>query len=197
MPLYEVADRHQANVAASSEIAFAAAADLDLQQSLVIRGIFKGREWILGNLSANTAPPQPLLAWAKSLGWGLLAETPGREVVMGAVTRPWEANVRFRPVPPEEFAAFHEPGYVKIAWTLRADPISSDESVVRTETRVATTDPVARAKFRRYWAFLSPGIILIRRVSLKMVKAQAEGRAASQFKRAPKSPSVYTAPPAS
>ncbi|PYR46798.1 MAG: hypothetical protein DMF89_20885, partial [Acidobacteria bacterium] len=50
-------------------------------------------------------------------------------------------------------------------------------SMFRTETRVATTDPTARAKFRRYWSFFSPGIILIRWMSLGPLKAEAERRA--------------------
>jgi hypothetical protein len=66
---------------------------------------------------------------------------------------------------------------VKIAWTLRADPIDATTSVFRTETRVAATDPTSRAKFRRYWAFLSPGLILIRWISLGPLKAEAERRA--------------------
>ena len=40
-----------------------------------------------------------------------------------------------------------------------------------------TTDPTARAKFRRYWSFMSPGIILIRWMSLGPLKADAERRA--------------------
>ena len=107
----------------------------------------------------------------------MLAETPGREVVVGAVTKPWEPNVTFRSLAPDEFAAFAEPDYVKIAWTLRADPISDRESIFRTETRVLATSPSARARFRRYWAFLSPGIILIRWMSLAPLKAEAERRA--------------------
>jgi hypothetical protein len=51
----------------------------------------------------------------------VLAEVPGREVVVGAVTQPGYSNVVFRPLPPEEFIAFREPDYVKIVWTLRAD----------------------------------------------------------------------------
>jgi hypothetical protein len=115
--------------------------------------------------------------FAKGLGWGVLDEIPGREIVFGAVTRPWEANVVFRALLPDAFAAFNEPDYVKIAWTLRADPIDARESIARTETRVTTTDPGAREKFRRYWAVFSPGIVLIRRVMLKRVKAEAERRA--------------------
>lgn len=178
MPFYEVAERHQLRVAAPAAITFAAAADLDLQQSPAIRAIFKGREWILGSNPATAPPPQPLLIWAKAMGWSLLAEIPGREVVMGAVTRPWEANVVFRPLPPEKFAAFDEPGYVKIAWTLRADPVTLTESIALSETRVTTTDITARRKFRQYWVFLSPGIILIRKIALRMVKRDAESRAA-------------------
>jgi hypothetical protein len=117
-----------------------------------------------------------LLALTTSIGWGVLAEAPGREVVMGAVTQPWKADVVFRSLPPDQFAAFNEPGYVKIVWTLRADPIGAHASIFRTETRAVATDAFARAKFRRYWAFLSPGIILIRRALLRPLKAEAERR---------------------
>jgi len=123
------------------------------------------------------ARPTGLFALTQSLGWRVLAEVPGREVVMGAATRPWEANVTFRGVPPDEFAAFDEAGYVKIAWTLRADPLSPIESVFRTETRVIATDATARAKFRRYWSLVSPGIIAIRWVMLQPVKREAEREA--------------------
>jgi hypothetical protein len=115
-----------------------------------------------------------LLAQMKSLGWGVLAEIPGREIVMGAVTQPWKAEVVFRAVAPNEFAAFAEPGYVKIAWTLRADPIGPVESIFRTQTRAVATDAGARARFRRYWAFVSPGIRLIRQLILSPLKAEAE-----------------------
>jgi hypothetical protein len=96
-----------------------------------------------------------------------------------AVTQPWKADVVFRALPPGEFAAFHEPDYVKIVWTLPADPIGAGESVFRTETRVVTTDPAARAKFRRYWSFMSPGIILIRWMSLGPLRTEA-GRSARE-----------------
>ena len=81
---------------------------------------------------------------------------------------------------PDEFQGFSEDDYVKIVWTLRADPVGTAESIFRTETRVRTTDPVARAKFRRYWSFLSPGIILIRWISLGPLKAEAERRARAE-----------------
>jgi len=177
MPDYEVAERHPILVAAPADVTFAAAADMDLQDSRIIRAIFRAREVIMGARPDAAARPRSFLAQVKSLGWGVLAEVPGREVVMGAVTQPWKADVVFHALPPEEFARFDEPGFVKIVWTLRADPIGAGESVFRTETRVVTTDPGAREKFRRYWALASPGILLIRRVSLGLVKTEAERRA--------------------
>lgn len=176
MPTCEVVERHDIRIAAPADMTFAAACDVDFQQSALIRAIFKGRELMFGGAPSVAQPPRGLLALTTSLGWGVLAEVPGREVVVGAVTQPWKADVVFRALPSDAFAAFNEPDYVKIAWTLRADPIGPDESIARTETRVATTDPAARRKFRRYWSLVSPGVVIIRRVALTLVRADAERR---------------------
>jgi hypothetical protein len=177
MPAYDVFDRYHIAVAAPADIAFGAACEIDLQQSPIIRAIFTGRELFLRSAPDPTTRPPGLVAWTKTMGWGVLAEVPGREIVIGAVTRPWEANPVFRALPPEDFAAFHEPDCVKIVWTLRADPTAARTSVVRHETRAVATDATARRKFRTYWSFLSPGIIAIRRVALRLVKNEAERRA--------------------
>src|SRR5262245_65041837 len=47
VPKYEVVERHRVRVAAPPELAFAAARDVDLLQSRVIRAIFRGRELVL------------------------------------------------------------------------------------------------------------------------------------------------------
>jgi hypothetical protein len=178
MSAYEVSERHHVRVAAPAEATLAAARDMDLLQSPLVRWIFKGRELIMGSKPDDQLRPRELLPLVQSLGWGILAEVSGREVVVGAVTKPWEANVVFRPLPPDEFAAFEEPGWVKIVWTLRVDPLGTDECVFRTETRVIATDHEARVKFRRYWAFVSAGVVLIRWMMLEPLKAEAERRAA-------------------
>lgn len=176
MPTYEVVERHHIRVAAPADVTFAAACDVDFQQSAVIRAVFKGRELMLGGAPDAAERPRGLIDLTKSLGWGVLAEIPDHEVVMGAVTQPWQANVVFRPVPPDSFAAFNDPDYVKIAWTLRADALGAHQSMARSETRVMTTDPQARRKFRRYWSLVSPGIVMIRRVAMPLVRAEAERR---------------------
>jgi hypothetical protein len=177
MPAYEVVERHHVRVDAPAPIVLAAAQDMDLLHAPLARAIFKARELVLGAEPENHPRPRGLMAEVQSLGWGVLAEVPGREIVVGSVTKPWEANPTFRALRPDDFRAFNEPDHVKIVWTLRADPVGAAESIFRTETRVLTTDPAARAKFRRYWSFLSPGIILIRWACLGPLKAEAERRA--------------------
>jgi hypothetical protein len=187
MPVAEVAERHQVRVAAPAAVTLDAARHFDLQRSPVVRAIFRGRELVMRSHDPRTERPREFVAEVLALGWGILAEAPGRELVFGAVTQPWKGDVQFRAIPPDQFAAFDEPGYAKIAWTLAADPLAADASVFRTETRVATTDATSRERFRRYWAAFSPGILLIRRESLRLVKAEAERRS--------KDGARYEAPP--
>jgi len=177
MPVYEVVERHHIRVAAPAAVTLAAAREQDLLGLPLVRLIFRTREVVLGATPDDRPQPRGLLAAVQALGWGVLADVPGRELVVGAVTQPWKADVTFHALAPGEFAAFSAPGFVKIAWTLRADPVDGEASVFRTETRAIATDASARARFRRYWAFASPGIALIRRLSLRPLQRDAERRA--------------------
>ena len=187
MPVYDVRGRHAIGVAAPVNATMAAAREMELLRSPVVRAVIRAREVILGAMPDERPRPRGLLAETQAMGWGVLADVPDHEVVVGAVTRPWEANVVFRALPPDEFALFDEPGYVKIVWTLRADPLGPGESLFSTETRVAATDAAARAKFRLYWSCFSPGMILIRWLSLGPVRAAAERRARQLHSRRPAS----------
>jgi hypothetical protein len=180
VPSYDIVERHHVRVAAPAAVTLEAAREADLQASPVVAAIIKAREMILGATPDRRERPTGLLAEVQALGWRVLVHVPDREIVVGAVTRPWEPNVTFRPIPPEDFPAFNEPGYVKIAWTLRADPVDRTSSIFRTETRAVATDVAARAAFRRYWAFVSPGIVTIRWALLGPVKREAERRAREQ-----------------
>ncbi|MBV8580017.1 MAG: hypothetical protein JOZ86_05230 [Candidatus Eremiobacteraeota bacterium] len=174
MPAYEVTERHELRVAAPASLTYAAAREFDLMDSPVIAALFRGRELMMG--ASHEATSLRLRELTECFGWRVLAEEPGREIVLGTVTKPWEPNVVFHGVAPERFAQFDEPGYAQIAWTLAAEPIDERTSVVRTLTRVRTTDSAARARFRRYWAVFSPGIALIRRAALRSVRREAERR---------------------
>jgi hypothetical protein len=177
MPRYDVVERHHIRVAAPAATTMAAARALDLSGVPLARAIFTVREIIMGSQGAAQPESRGFVADMQALGWGLLAEDVERGVIMGGVTKPWEADPVFRAVPPERFATFDEPGYVKIAFTLRVESTGETASVFRTETRALATDADARARFRWYWALLSPGIIAVRWALLRPVKCEAQRRA--------------------
>lgn len=174
IPKYEVREVHQTRVAAPVDVTFGVAHDLDLRESTIVRAIFTGRELLMGGKGSKREHPPGFLAEVLAQGWRILAEEPGRELVFGAVTQPWKADVEFRGLAPEEFAAFREPGYAKIVWTIAVKSLGEKASVFSTETRVATTDAESRSQFRRYWSVFSPGILLIRYESLRLVRREAE-----------------------
>jgi hypothetical protein len=83
MPAYEIAERHHIRVAAPAALTLAVAGELDLQASPVVRPIIRAREIILGATGRQQPHPRGLLAEVSALGWGVLANVPGREVVVG------------------------------------------------------------------------------------------------------------------
>jgi len=176
-----VDEYHQVEVRASAAVTLAAAKETDLQASPIARAIFWLRA-VPALLRGEPFRPQGsrgIVAETLGLGWGVLAEEPDREIVIGAYTQPWHEQVTFHPLPPEQFAGFNQPGYVKIAWTLGAEPLGPNRSRLVTRTRVVATDLQARRRFRRYWAPMSAGIILIRYAGLPLISNEAERRAAS------------------
>jgi hypothetical protein len=93
MPQPEVDEYHQLKVRAPAELTFAAAKQMDIQASPVAKAIF----WLRAIPAlARGEPFRPLgpkgiVAETLSIGWGVLAEVPGREIVIGAYTQPWQA----------------------------------------------------------------------------------------------------------
>jgi len=179
MPRYDIAELHQTRVAAPAAVTYQAAYEMDLQGSGVVHAIFRAREVLL-----RATPPRrtdsSFVSELRSIGWGVLEETPGRRIVLGAVTQPWEANVVFRAIPARDYAAFDSAGYVKIVVTLAADSLGPRASRLWTETRAVATDDASRAKFRRYWSIFSPGILLIRSEALRVARRDAERAAAAR-----------------
>lgn len=174
IPAPEVVEHHRVRIAAPADVVLSTARSLELLNSRLVRAVIRARELALGGQPDDRRHPAALIPQMQSIGWVVLAERAGREIVLGAVTRPWDASPVFRSIPAGDFTGFREPGYVKIAWTLRADPLGDHESMFHTETRVATTDDESRKRFRNYWSFVAPGVELIRLAMLRPLKKAAE-----------------------
>ncbi|HUP17905.1 MAG TPA: hypothetical protein VM848_17890 [Acidimicrobiia bacterium] len=166
LPIYEVWEHHQVEVATASSRAYRAVVDLDLSLSPIIRFLFALR---------RLPRRQPLtLHDITGAGFVVLGEEPGTEIVLGVTGRFWRVRGGLRRVGPDEFLSFNEPGYAMAAWNFRVEPVSDCRSLVSTETRVATTDLASRRAFRRYWLVVRPFSGLVRRRALALIKKSAE-----------------------
>lgn len=173
LPSFDVADYREMRVHAEPARAYAAFRSLDLNRSRIVRLLFAIRTLPSRFRRQGLQPkvsPTSFLNQALALGWRVLEEKPGKEIVVGAVTQPWAPVVRFRDLPGPDFIEFAEPGFTKIVWSTAVRPADPGFSVVSTETRVAATDPVSRRRFRRYWFIVGLGVRLIRIVGLRLVK---------------------------
>lgn len=176
----DIKERHEILIRAPADVVFDLAERFDLQSIPLVRAIFWMRARLLrGAHPARDLFAKGLVAETLALGWGELARRPRRELVMGAATQPWKADVTFTPIPPAAFAAYRDPDRVKIVWTLEAEPLGPSLTRFRTETRVLATDDGARQKFRRYWRVFGVGIVLIRWLLLPALRRTAERRARS------------------
>jgi hypothetical protein len=118
----------------------------------------------------------PILEQALDLGFGVLGDKPGDEVVVGMIGQPWKlaggGETRWFERP-EEFVAFDEPGFVKAAMSFRFEPVGAGTRL-STETRVLATDAISRRRFWRYWLAIRAGSGLTRRAWLRAAARRAE-----------------------
>lgn len=183
IPHPDVRERFEISIRAPAELVMEVASTFDMQSQPVVRAIFRLRERLMRG--GNAAPRKPLgiLEETQALGWGRLAEQPGRFVVCGAKCQPWLPDVKFSAIAPGDFAAYGEPDQVKIAWTLEADPLDPSLTRFAQETRAVATDEHARTAFRRYWRWARFGIVAIRLLMLPALRREAERRWAAERDR--------------
>jgi hypothetical protein len=88
MPRWDVADRHELSVAAPADRTYRAVRTVDLAASPVSRLLFAIRS-LPAIARGRRVPPSVTLDDAVRMGFALLSEQPGREIVLGTVGRFW------------------------------------------------------------------------------------------------------------
>ncbi len=99
------------------------------------------------------------------------------ELVLGGVGRFWQPSGGLRRIEAAEFRDFDEPGFAKAAFNFEIER-AGGRTLLRTETRVATTNEHASRSFGRYWRFVHPGSALIRIAWLRAIRRRAERHSA-------------------
>jgi hypothetical protein len=176
VPVYQFSEFHATRIAAPREQAYRAIREVTAREIFLFRTLTSIRRFGRpGPESILNAPERrPLLDVAMSGGFLLLAEDPGREIVIGtAVVAPRGWRPRHRPTP-EGFKRLHTPGFALAAMNFRLEDAGPGACRVTTETRVYATDAWARRRFARYWRVIYPGSALIRRMWLRAVRQRAE-----------------------
>jgi hypothetical protein len=177
LPVYDVAITEHAVIDADCHTAYDTSAALDFMS---VRTPLLTASFFVRGLPARlrgTAPPPPpelrLTADDAGLpGWVLLGRHPGREIAFGAVGKFWQADIEWRDVDREDFAAFDEPGWGKIACHFLIRPDGSGRSVVTYECRTATNDAESRRRMRRYWWLIRPFVGHVMRATLRTIDRQ-------------------------
>ena len=174
-PVWQFRELHRIRVSASAAEAYRAIKAVSADEILFYRTL----TWLrrlgrpLPPSILNAPPHAPLLEVATRGGFLLLADEPGREVVVGTVVIAPPPPGSVRPRTPEEYRALASPGYAKATMNFL---IMEDASgcVVTTETRVHATDPRSRRRFGIYGLAIYPGSALIRRMWLRAIKRRCE-----------------------
>jgi hypothetical protein len=172
----DVTKRHEAVIDAPTDVVLDVAEHFDLQSIPTIHFLFRLRELLLHIRHKARPKMKFLVSETTNLGWIRLSHVPGHHLIMGAVAQPWVGDVDFKSLSPAQFSDFVEPGFVKIVWTLEAEPLRYRTTLFRTQTRVYATDVKARQRFLLYWAFAGYLVGLIRILGIRAIKREAERR---------------------
>ena len=182
LPHYDFAVVHATVLQAPPEACYQAARGLDLLRDPVIRTLLGFRslpQRVADRLGGNrVASGEGVSTFGLDdmirYDWILLGEEPGVEIALGQIGRPWKpVGASSGPsVEQAGFAAFDQPGFAKIAFSLRVQPYGATSSIVTMDTRIVLTDPKSRRRFTQYWKLVGPFVRLIDRMTLRLLGAE-------------------------
>ena len=179
LPAWDVELAEHRLVHAPVEATWRAARDLDLLT--VHTPLLDAAMWVRSlpdRIAGRPIPTPPKLTFGGDRpglpGWVSLGQQENHEIALGAVGKYWQPNIPWRDVPADEFTAFAEPGWGKIATALTTVPYGDGQTLLSYVCRTATTDPQSRRRFSRYWWLVRPFVAYIMRATLRSIAADAE-----------------------
>jgi hypothetical protein len=186
LPRWDVRTRHERRVAAGAEHVYDALHTTDFAVHPLVRVLLLLRALPavvsrrrMHELRTRAREPLTLRAF-EAQGFVLLAAERPRELVLGLQGAFWRPGGGLQRV---AAAAFREPvpaGVARAVWSFTVEPAGASDTLLSTETRIATGDARAHRRFRAYWWLVGPGSGLIRRLMLRAVQRVAESAAQSR-----------------
>jgi hypothetical protein len=175
MPVYQVASRHSRVVRAPAATVYAEMSHVDYGQAPLVRVLFALRALPARLLGSSRRPAPGARREGVPPGFVLLAERPGREVVLGIAGQFWRptGNVA-RLADAAAWHAYQAPGTASGVLVLRVTPLDYQTARLATETRVRVRGRGASLRFRAYWLLIGPFSGLIRHSLLRQISRAAE-----------------------
>ena len=177
-PRPDAVETHSIVINAPRQTVYRALWTADLGNSLIIKSLLALRS-IPGYIAHPCAMPHNRKITLQTLvnsGFGLLAEKPGEEIVLGITGRFWRPAVNVSPFNRTDFDRPVRAGFARGVWNFSVSEQFPGQSTLTTETRVTCGDPSSRLKFLVYWLVVRPYSGLIRLIMLKSVRKIVEAR---------------------
>ena len=177
-PVFDAVETHSVTIDASPDVVCQTLWTADLGGSALIK-LLLGLRSLPGFILRGCHPlPRDQNITLQTLidsGFGILAQEPGQEIVLGVTGKFWRPTGNLSPFKRESFNPPVSPGLARAVWNFSVKETGNGRTILSTETRVVCGDRASRRKFRAYWFFVRPFSGLIRRIMLKRVR-KAAGR---------------------
>lgn len=168
--------RYATTIRTDAEDAWTAMRSVTARELALTRILLAVRTMSLSALRQDDeATDRPLLETFVERDFTVLREDEPRALVLATTGRPWQLRSKLSaPADTADFAAYDEPGTVRIAMSFELAEAGEGRTRLSTETRVSPTDDAAAGRFRRYWTVVRPGSDVIRLDVLRAVRRRAE-----------------------
>lgn len=187
LPDYDFNEVHQTIVEAQPRQADGVMRSLDMNEVPVVSFLMSLRELParLAGRETITMKQDQLSGKDRNIIGNCFFDHPGEEIVFGFIGKPWNpVNVEILEniCTAEDFMAFSQPGYVRVAANYSYEAVKGG-TLVRTESRIAGTSRAATRRFLPYWMVIRLPSGLIRRCMLAALKKKLrEGVGNDNFK---------------
>jgi hypothetical protein len=177
-PNPDAVETHRLEIVASGAAVYQALWTTDLGSSPVVKGLLALRslpEVLLAPKRRHRWSQKVTLHTLSEVGFGLLAEEPGQEVVLGITGRFWRPTGNLLPFRHEHFLGPVPRGLARAVWNFTVQEAAAGRTLLSTETRITCGDAASRRKFRLYWLVVRPFSGLIRLLMLRAVRRACAG----------------------
>ncbi|MFC1953322.1 hypothetical protein ACFLWR_04235 [Chloroflexota bacterium] len=192
LPTYDISMRHSIRINASAKDIHRSVKELRFEEiSPVVKILFDLRalpeRQFKSSYPAIAAQNKdtgtlPFLEQLFSIGFVLLGDIPGSELVFGLIVpgeigRFWKKSnsTLLKIMGADEFKEFNHPEYVKVVCNFLVSETDADGITrLSTESRIQALCSTAKKSFSAYWRVIHPGSALIRWFWLRAIKRRAE-----------------------